>query len=71
MIDATESAEAAAFNEEMAVDAPLVDRDAQQQAALKQRMRDSIHVTGDGRPGMQGALDAWRASPPQPDSCHV
>ena len=29
MIDATESAEAAAFNEEMAVDAPLVDRDAQ------------------------------------------
>ena len=59
------------FNEEMAVDAPLVDRDVQQQAALKQRMRDSIHVTGDGRPGMQGMLDAWRASPPQPDSCHV
>ena len=37
-------AEAAALNEEMAVDAPLVDRDAQQQAALKQQMRDSIHV---------------------------
>ena len=71
MIDATESAEAAAFNEEMAVDAPLVDHDAQQQAALKQRMRDSIHVAGDGRPGMQGMLDAWRASLPQPDSCHV
>jgi hypothetical protein len=41
------AAEAAACNEEMAVDAPLVDRDAQQQAALKQRMRDSIHAAGD------------------------
>ena len=51
------AAEAAAMNDEMAVNAPLIDRDARQQEALKQRMRDSIHATVDEN----GWADRWAA----------
>ena len=57
------AAEAAAFNEEMAVDAPLVDRDAQQQAA---------HATA--RPSCRGTVRGKRASVPErsgPRHCHL